>query len=160
MFIQFFFFLELFLNQAFLIGGSCHKYHFCRDKSFVTTSILLSWQKTCFVAINVFVATKRLSALVPSAILQYVMSISSYSGLFDRLGVRRVSKCSFSFLFFFLIRLYVGCTCAVLCLWEFYSVTFTLFYLNICITQVTSLRPYPPALVQSAILQWGILNEY
>ena len=129
---------------------------FCHDKhTFVTTKDVFCRDK------HVFVATKRLSALVPSAILQYLMSICSYSGLFDRLGVRRVSKCSFSFLFFFLIRLYVGCTCAVLlCLWEFYSVTLTLFYLNICITQVTSLRPYPPALVQSGILQWGIRNEF
>ena len=46
-----------------IIGGNCHKYHFCRDKtcllsqqtrSFVSTSVLLSGQKTCFV----FVATK------------------------------------------------------------------------------------------------------
>ena len=64
-----------------LIGGSCHKYHFCRDKTFcrdkkgkkkkfvatnichdkrfvttknifVATSILLSRQKTCYVATN------------------------------------------------------------------------------------------------------------
>ena len=64
-----------------ITGGSCHKYHFCRDKSFVvtntghvfchnknmlvatklclsqqnvfgTTSILLSWQKTCIVMTN------------------------------------------------------------------------------------------------------------
>ena len=33
-------------------GGSCHKYHFCRDKSFVATSIVLSRQTTCFVATN------------------------------------------------------------------------------------------------------------
>ena len=51
-------------------GGSCHKYHFCRDKihllsrqkyacrekTFVATKLCLSWQ-------NIFVATKRLSQI-------------------------------------------------------------------------------------------------
>ena len=42
--------------MGFTIGGSCRKYHFCRDKSFVTTSLLLSRQtrvcrdKTCFLS--------------------------------------------------------------------------------------------------------------
>ena len=51
------------------VGGSCHRYHFCRDKHvfcrdkimFVATNIcciLLSRQKTCFVVSNTFVATK------------------------------------------------------------------------------------------------------
>ena len=31
------------------IGGSCHKYHFCHDKSFVMTNMCLSWQNTSFV---------------------------------------------------------------------------------------------------------------
>ena len=57
-----------------IIGGSCHKYHFCHDNSFVTTdpcfvmtSILLSWQNTSFVMTNTcllwqkLVATKILS---------------------------------------------------------------------------------------------------
>ena len=42
-----------------IIGGCCHKYNFCRDKSFVTTNKCLSQQITSFVAI--FVATKVLS---------------------------------------------------------------------------------------------------
>ena len=29
-----------------IIGGSCHKYHFCRDKSFVATNTCLSRQNT------------------------------------------------------------------------------------------------------------------
>ena len=51
-------------QQGPIIGGNCHKYHFCRDKQvfvktkrvfcdknmFVATSILLLRQKTCFVA--------------------------------------------------------------------------------------------------------------
>ena len=34
-----------------IIGESCHKYKFCRDRSFVTTNTktCLSWQKACFV---------------------------------------------------------------------------------------------------------------
>ena len=48
------------LGLGFIIGGSCHKYHFCRDKSMlivtkvVATSILLSREKTCFVVTNTF----------------------------------------------------------------------------------------------------------
>ena len=30
-----------------ITGGTCHKYHICRDKTFVATSILLSRRKTC-----------------------------------------------------------------------------------------------------------------
>ena len=32
-----------------ITGGSCHKYHFCRDKHFVATNTCLSWQNTSFV---------------------------------------------------------------------------------------------------------------
>ena len=49
-------------SSSSIIGGSCHKYHFCRDNSFVATNT--SGQKTCFVAtklcfrdIIMFVAT-------------------------------------------------------------------------------------------------------
>ena len=35
-----------------ITGGSCHRYYFCRDKSVVVTSLLLSWQ-------HVFVTTKH-----------------------------------------------------------------------------------------------------
>ena len=47
--------------MANIIGGSCHKYDFCRDKrfvatklclSFVSTSILLSRQNMCFITTN------------------------------------------------------------------------------------------------------------
>ena len=64
-----------------IIGGSCHKYHFCCDKqlfvvtkhllswqnnaccskTFVTASILLSRQKTCLVTTNASDTTKLLS---------------------------------------------------------------------------------------------------
>ena len=50
------------VQAASVIGGSCHKYHFCRDKiMFVATSILLSRQtrvcrdKSKLVATNVIV---------------------------------------------------------------------------------------------------------
>ena len=55
-----------------IIGGSYHKYYFCREKSFVAANTFLSGQKTCFVAIKVclsrhisvnltsFVATKNM----------------------------------------------------------------------------------------------------
>ena len=33
-----------------IIGGNCHKYHFCRDKSLVVTNTCLSRQSTSFVA--------------------------------------------------------------------------------------------------------------
>ena len=37
-----------------IIGGSCHKYHFCRDKYvFVMTNTCFSWQNTSFVATKV-----------------------------------------------------------------------------------------------------------
>ena len=86
-------------TQRCITGGSCHKYHFgrdksfvdksmlvvmkvlsrknyvCRDKTFVTTyicrdkhnfgSILLSRQKTCFVATNAF-ATKMILVAAPA----------------------------------------------------------------------------------------------
>ena len=29
------------------VGGSCHRYNFCRDKSFVVTNIFLPWQYFC-----------------------------------------------------------------------------------------------------------------
>ena len=31
-----------------IIGGSCHKYHLCHDKSFVVTNVCLSWQNMSF----------------------------------------------------------------------------------------------------------------
>ena len=40
------------LQHITSISGSCREYHFCRDKSFVETSIHLSRQETCFVATN------------------------------------------------------------------------------------------------------------
>ena len=46
-------------NLMIITGGSCHKYHFCHDKSFITTNACLS-QQNIFVATNkhTFVATK------------------------------------------------------------------------------------------------------
>ena len=46
-----------------IIGGSCHKYHFCRDKSiiFVATKVRLSRQNFCR-DIHVFGATKGFGA--------------------------------------------------------------------------------------------------
>ena len=49
-----------------IIGGNCHKYHFCHDKNIVATKTCLLRQNTSFVVIkvcllqNIFV-TKRLS---------------------------------------------------------------------------------------------------
>ena len=40
-----------------IMGESCHKYHFCRDKSFVSTNTCLSRQRFCLDK-HVFVATK------------------------------------------------------------------------------------------------------
>ena len=49
----------LFRHRKCIIGGSCHKYHFCHDKHiFVMKNTCLSQQKTCFVVINMFVTTK------------------------------------------------------------------------------------------------------
>ena len=36
-----------------IFGGCCHKYHFCRDKSFVSTNTCLTRQNTSFVATKV-----------------------------------------------------------------------------------------------------------
>ena len=36
-----------------IIGGSCHKYHFCRDKCFVATNTRFSRENTPFVATKV-----------------------------------------------------------------------------------------------------------
>ena len=60
-----------------VIGGSCRKYHFCRDKSFVATKHVLcrdksmfaaterlSRQKLCLSRQNIFVATKLLSCQI------------------------------------------------------------------------------------------------
>ena len=46
-----FWFLKI-VGLVTINGGSCHRYHFCCNKCFVVTSILLSRQKTCFVATN------------------------------------------------------------------------------------------------------------
>ena len=43
-----------------IIGGSCHKYHFCCDKSFVVTNTCLLQQNTSFVVTKYFVSTKLL----------------------------------------------------------------------------------------------------
>ena len=43
-------------RHGFIIGRSCHEYHFCHQKSFITTSLLLSRQtcvcrdKTCLLS--------------------------------------------------------------------------------------------------------------
>ena len=37
------------ISMRAIIGGSCHKYHFCRNKSFVATNTCLSRQYTSFV---------------------------------------------------------------------------------------------------------------
>ena len=34
-------------TQKFIIGGSCHKYHFCCDRSFVMTKVCLSQYNFC-----------------------------------------------------------------------------------------------------------------
>ena len=40
-----------------IIGGSCHKYHFCRDKtSFVTTNTCLVQQNTSFVTASMLLS--------------------------------------------------------------------------------------------------------
>ena len=45
-----------------IVGGRCHKYHFCRDKhSFVATNIVLSRQAYFCRGKHVFVATKHVS---------------------------------------------------------------------------------------------------
>ena len=36
-----------------IISGNCHKYHFCRNKTSVATSMCLSWQNTSFVVTKV-----------------------------------------------------------------------------------------------------------
>ena len=41
------------LTFAVIIGRSCHKYHFCCNKSFVVTNTCLSWQNTSFVMTKV-----------------------------------------------------------------------------------------------------------
>ena len=46
-----------------IIGGSCQKYHFCRDKGFVVTNTCLSWQKYATKLLswqNIFVVTSIL----------------------------------------------------------------------------------------------------
>ena len=46
-------------TPSFIIGGRCHKYHFCRDKRFVATYSRFCRDKNVFVATNnVVVATK------------------------------------------------------------------------------------------------------
>ena len=42
-----------------IIGGSCYKYHFCHDKTFVPTKLCLSRQKTCFVATNTCLSRQK-----------------------------------------------------------------------------------------------------
>ena len=52
-------FLTVSCSRSGVIGGSCHKYHFCCDRSFVVSSILLLQQKVYFVGDKrVFVVTK------------------------------------------------------------------------------------------------------
>ena len=42
-----------------MIGGSCHKYNFCRDKSFVAIKHVFAATNTCLLRQNTsFVATK------------------------------------------------------------------------------------------------------
>ena len=46
-------------TQNSITGGSCHKYHFCRNKKFVMTHTCLSQQNTCLLQQNMsFVTTK------------------------------------------------------------------------------------------------------
>ena len=63
-----------------IVGGSCHKYNFCRDKSVVATNMCLSRQNPSFVATNIilsrqayfcrdkhmFVATKMILVAAPA----------------------------------------------------------------------------------------------
>ena len=52
-------FLMVSRSRSGIIGGSWHKYHFCCDRSFVVSSILLLQQKVYFVGDKcVFVVTK------------------------------------------------------------------------------------------------------
>ena len=55
------------LQHITIISGSCREYHFCRDKSFVETSIHLSRQETCFVATNTCVHA-CVHACVPASV--------------------------------------------------------------------------------------------
>ena len=43
---------------AVIIGGTCRKYHFCRDKSFVATNTCFVADKSMLADKHVFVATK------------------------------------------------------------------------------------------------------
>ena len=45
-----------------IIGGSCQKYHFCCNKSFVATNMCLSWQNTHLLQQNVFCHDKSMFA--------------------------------------------------------------------------------------------------
>ena len=69
-------------NWDFITGGSCHKYHSCRDKSMLAStnivtkntclsrkSILLSRQKTCLKGDKTFVATNVLLSFVATNVL-------------------------------------------------------------------------------------------
>ena len=49
-----------------IVGGSCHKYHFCCDKSFVATNTSLSRQNTTKVQTRVFVETKMILVAAPA----------------------------------------------------------------------------------------------
>ena len=56
-----------------IIGGSCRKYHFCRDKTFAT-KVCLSQQNLCrdkimFVATKLFIATKLCLSLQKTCVL-------------------------------------------------------------------------------------------
>ena len=42
-----------------ITGGSCHKYHFCRDKSFVATNTCLSRQNPSFAATKVSLSREK-----------------------------------------------------------------------------------------------------
>ena len=57
--------------QFFIIGGNCHKYHFCRDKGFVAASILLYLRRVLSQQTRVcrdkpFVAIKMILVAAPA----------------------------------------------------------------------------------------------
>ena len=49
---------SVFLHTNTIIGGSCHKYHFCHDKRFFTTNMCLLRQNMSFVATDVLLRQK------------------------------------------------------------------------------------------------------
>ena len=54
-----------------ITGGSCHKYHFCRDKSFVMTKLCLSGQRFCRNK-HAFVTTKDVFCCDKSKLVQQI----------------------------------------------------------------------------------------